>query len=253
MQDLSLIKQLLPFLPVDTILYPPKPAITQIPYRIGIEPIKYISEKKVFLQYGILEKVVLNLSVDRSRQLTDLFNDILPVYGLDVPGIFHEFIAQIAHETGGFRHYEENLNYSWQGLRKTFKKYFLSDGIAKRYHRKPASIGSRVYANRMGNGTESSGDGWQYRGGGAIQLTGKVIWTGYAAYKRKSLDDTIQLVRSSETIAIDSACWYFCIYKSLKTLAERDQFEAICRAVNGGLNGYQDRLHYYSLAKQWIV
>jgi predicted chitinase len=83
------------------------------------------------------------------------------------------FFAQTAHETGGFKAFSENLNYGAKGLRGVFGKYFPTDALAKAYERQPQKIANRVYANRMGNGDEASGDGWRYRGRGALQLTGK--------------------------------------------------------------------------------
>ena len=92
------------------------------------------------------------------------------------------FFAQTAHESGGFKAFSENLNYSAKGLRGIFGKYFPTDLSAQMYARQPERIANRVYANRMGNGPESSGDGWKYRGRGALQLTGKFSYQAFADY-----------------------------------------------------------------------
>ena len=95
------------------------------------------------------------------------------------------FFAQTAHETGGFNAFGENLNYSAKGLRGIFGKYFPTDAIAAQYERKPEKIANRVYASRMGNGPEASGDGWRYRGRGALQLTGKDNYKAFADYCKR--------------------------------------------------------------------
>jgi len=94
-------------------------------------------------------------------------------YDINTPVRQAMFLSQIAHESGNFRAVSENLNYSVNALRKVFGKYFPTDDLAALYARKPEKIANRVYANRMGNAEESSGDGWKYRGRGLIQLTGK--------------------------------------------------------------------------------
>ena len=102
----------------------------------------------------------------------DAFIRVFDEYEINTPKRQAAFIAQVAHESGQLRHVVENLNYSAQGLLKIFKKYFTSV-LAQEYARQPQRIANRVYANRMGNGPESSGDGWKHRGRGLIQLTGK--------------------------------------------------------------------------------
>ena len=92
------------------------------------------------------------------------------------------FFAQTAHESGGFKAFSENLNYGAKGLRTTFGKYFQTEGIAKNYERQPQRIANRAYANRMGNGDEASGEGFAFRGRGALQLTGKFNYQAFADY-----------------------------------------------------------------------
>ena len=100
-------------------------------------------------------------------------NTVAEYYDMnDNPARLAGFIAQCAHESGGFNAIKENLNYSAKGLMGTFKKYFANEAIAAQYQRKPEMIANRVYANRMGNGDEASGDGYRYCGRGLIQLTG---------------------------------------------------------------------------------
>jgi len=248
----------MPFLP-EWLLEPRREPVRplRIPYAVGYvppeQPAVISPPAPPFITGEQLRGVVVNLSPERAEEIATLICRIAPQYGLDNYDIFHEFLAQVAHESGGFRLKEENLNYTWQRLRAVFPKYFSSDAIAQQYHRQPARIANRVYANRMGNGPEVSGDGWAYRGGGFIQLTGAEIWRLYSRYCSIPLASLTELVRSSDDYALDSACWYFSVHAALNGLALQDEFEAITRRVNGGLNGYQDRLDYYERAKLVLV
>lgn len=154
------------------------------------------------------------------------------------------FFAQTGHETGEFKVYTENLNYSAKGLRTTFGKYFPTDALANQYARKPEQIANRVYANRMGNGPESSGDGWKYRGRGALQLTGKSNYQAFADYmKRPDIMTNPDIVATE--LAFESAMFFF----------ERNKLWSICdkgtgdaaitelsKRINGGTNGLNDRI-----------
>jgi len=162
------------------------------------------------------------------------------------------FLAQIAHESGELRYTEENLNYSEEALLRVFPKYF-SQATAKSYARNPEKIGSRVYANRMGNGDEASGDGFFYRGRGLIQITGK---NNYQAYNRYlistgmdvNLLDYPQLL-SGSTGAVKSAMWFFKTHGCLR-YAQADDLKNVTLKINGGLNGLTARKNYLLRAKK---
>jgi putative chitinase len=153
------------------------------------------------------------------------------------------FFGQTAHETGGFKAFSENLSYGAKGLMGVFKKYFPDAATAAKYERKPEAIANRVYANRMGNGPESSGDGWKYRGRGALQLTGKDNYAAFAKYcNRPDVMTNPDLV--STELAFESAMFFF----------ERNKLWSICdqgvtdaailsvsKKVNGGTHGLEDR------------
>lgn len=151
------------------------------------------------------------------------------------------FLATVWHESAGLTRTVENLNYSAQGLRKTFPRYFPTVTLANQYARKPQAIANRVYANRMGNGNEASGDGWRYRGRGLIQLTGR---SNYLAYQQSGFCNG-DLMGHAEWLAqypgaLKSAMWFW--WKNgCNELADRDDATAVCRRVNGGLNGLDDR------------
>jgi putative chitinase len=154
------------------------------------------------------------------------------------------FLAQLAHESGNFKHVSENLNYSAEALRRVFKKYFLTDELALMYARQPEKIANRVYANRMGNAEESSGDGWKYRGRGLIQLTGK---DNYAAFSLKANNNALlepDLVAQPE-LAAESAGWFWDT-NGLNKLSDTGDVRAATRRINGGFNGLADREAKYN-------
>jgi putative chitinase len=158
------------------------------------------------------------------------------------------FVAQIAHESGGFNFVSENLNYSTDGLQKIFKKYFPTPELAAQYARKPEMIANRVYASRMGNGDERSGDGFRFRGRGLIQLTGKENYTNFAKAINKSLEETVKYLETPEG-AVDSAGWFWNSRK-LNEFADKDDFVGMTKRINGGTIGLEDRKHHYQLVME---
>jgi putative chitinase len=180
----------------------------------------------------------------------DALSILLPEYDIDSPKRIAAFIAQCAHESTHrgvpFAALEENLNYSAQGLRKTFGKYFPTDELAKAYERKPEKIANRVYANRYGNGPESSGDGWTHRGQGLIQLT---FYDNYRDFG-ESLDPTLSPKEVSEYLktfegASQSACWFW-EKSNLNRFADKGDIRGMTRVINGGENGLADREKHYA-------
>ena len=164
------------------------------------------------------------------------------------------FFAQTAHETGNFSTFSENLNYSADGLIKIFAKYFPSNALALGYARKPEQIANRVYANRMGNGDEKSGEGYKYRGRGAVQLTGKDNYKAFADYiKKPEIMDTPNLV--AEDYSFDSAIYFFDKNK-LWDIADKgfseDTIKLLSKRINGGYNGLEDRLKLTNKFKLYI-
>jgi putative chitinase len=154
------------------------------------------------------------------------------------------FLSQLAHESGNFRFVVENLNYSADALRRVFGKYFTTDELANQYARQPERIANRVYASRMGNGNEASGDGWKYRGRGLIQLTGK---DNYAAFSMQADNNALvepELVAEPE-LAVDSAGWFWTTNR-LNQLADTGDVKAVTRRINGGFNGLADREAKYN-------
>jgi putative chitinase len=152
------------------------------------------------------------------------------------------FFAQTAHETGEYKLFAENLNYSAAGLQGTFGKYFPGT-LEESYARQPEKIANRVYASRMGNGDEASGDGWKYRGRGALQLTGKSNYKAFADYLGKpEIMDTPDLVAT--TYAFESAMFFFDRNK-LWSICDKGVNDAaileLTKRINGGTNGLDHR------------
>jgi putative chitinase len=160
------------------------------------------------------------------------------------------FIAQTAHESGGFNFVKENLNYSAKGLMGTFKKYFPTEALAKEYEKKPEKIANRVYANRMGNGNEASGDGWKFCGRGLIQLTGKDNYTKFSNDLGISLDETVAYLETPEG-AVSSAGWFW-DNNNLNKWCDADDFVTLTKRINGGTIGLEDRIKHYKEALHLI-
>ena len=178
-------------------------------------------------------------------------NTVAEYYEMNVnPARLAGFLAQTAHESGGYNFIKENLNYSAKGLRGTFGKYFLNDDIANQYAKKPEKIANRVYANRMKNGDESSGDGYRFCGRGLIQLTGRDNYTRFAEALDMSLEDTVRYLETPNG-AVASAGWFWDNNK-LNQFCDKDDFITLTKRINGGTIGLEDRKHHYHLALQHL-
>ncbi len=169
-------------------------------------------------------------------------NTQLATFGINTPLREAHFLAQVFHESGGFRFTVENLNYSANGLFNTFRKYFPTIALAQHFAHQSQSIANKVYADRLGNGNEASGDGFKFRGRGLIQLTGK---TNYQAFGLAAGQDFIthpELVGQAPW-ALLSAAWFW-QNNNISKLADADNVVGVTKAINGGLNGLTNRMHY---------
>ena len=196
------------------------------------------------------EDVVKEL-IPKVKNFDEWYNNLLntlPEYDIDTPKRVAAFMAQCGHESGGFTLMQENLNYSAKGLVGTFKKYFPTEAHAKPYERKPEMIANRVYANRMGNGDEASGEGWYFRGRGIIQITGKNNYTkcSQSLFESNVLVENPDLLLESE-YAIHSACWFWSAAR-LNELADIGDMKTMTKRINGGYIGLEDRIHHYNHA-----
>jgi len=176
----------------------------------------------------------------------DALNSILPEYDINTPQRVAAFLAQCAHESGGFVFLKENLNYKAASLRKVFPKYFPDDAIAAAYAGKGEMIANRVYANRMGNGDEASGDGFRYCGRGLIQLTGKDNYTFFAASIEVPVEEASEYLQTFEG-AVQSAC-FFWDQNNLNQWADKGDILTLTKRINGGTIGLEDRIKHYEHA-----
>lgn len=158
------------------------------------------------------------------------------------------FLAQAAHESAQFKLVRENLNYSAEGLLRTFPKYFKTAADAAAYARQPVKIGNRVYANRMGNGNEASGDGYKFRGRGFFQITGKENYTNCG--KDLGLDLLVTPESLERTVAATESALWFWKTKNLNRFADANDIRGMTKAINGGYNGLDERTYYYLRAKK---
>lgn len=161
------------------------------------------------------------------------------------------FLAQVGHESAGFTAVRENLNYSKDGLRKVFGKYFPTDALAAQYARQPEKIANRVYANRGGNGNEASGDGWKYRGRGAIQCTFKSTYESFG--KAMGMDlDKVPAYLETPLGAVMSAGWFWDT-RDLNALADQTRFTDMTKRINGGHHGLQARKDLWARARSVLA
>lgn len=171
---------------------------------------------------------------------------LLPDYDINTPQRIAAFVAQCAHESGNFRVLKENLNYRAVTLRKIFPRYFPDDQIAAAFAGKPEAIANRVYANRMGNGDEASGDGFRYCGRGLIQLTGKNNYQAFADSLEMHVEDVPAYLATFEGAA-QSACWFW-ETNNLNQWADRGDILTLTKRINGGTIGLEDRIKHYEHA-----
>jgi len=176
---------------------------------------------------------------------------LLPDYNIDTTQRIAAFIAQCAHESGGFMILKENLNYKAVTLRKIFGKYFVSDEMAQQYANRPdkqSAIANLVYANRMGNGSPETGDGYRYCGRGLIQLTGKDNYNWFAQSIEIPVEEAALYLETFEGAA-QSACWFW-ETNNLNQFADTGDILTLTKRINGGIIGLEDRIMHYEHALQ---
>ena len=208
---------------------------TSVPAPIAPAPIAPVGGLKLDKLKGHIPDAVIAMIPDTAAK-----------FQINTPLRLAHFLAQCGHESGGFRATQENLNYSAKGLMGIFKKYFPSEAIANQYARNPQKIASKVYANRMGNGSEASGEGYKFRGRGYIQLTGKENYTAFG--KSIGEDMTANPDKVASQYALLSAAWFFS-KNGLHRMADEGASDLvvtkITKRVNGGTIGLPDRIKHF--------
>jgi len=171
---------------------------------------------------------------------------VVDKFEINTPLRLAHFLAQCGHESGGFKAVSENLNYGAAGLQSIFKKYFTAES-AKEYERKPEKIANIVYANRMGNGNQASGEGYKFRGRGFIQLTGKDNYTSFDKVVEDDIIANPELVATKYPLL--SAAWFFHkngLHKIADEGATDDVVTKVTKRVNGGTIGLPDRIKHFN-------
>lgn len=186
-------------------------------------------------------KQIANIKdVARLTELTNAINDTLAKFEINTPLRVQHFLAQVLHESGNLSTFKENLNYSAKGLTTTFRKYFLTEEVATPYARKPDLIANKVYASRMGNGDESTGDGAKFKGRGAIQVTGRENYTQLSKTTGIDFISKPELLETTK-YALLSAGWFWS-KTGLNAFADKDDILTITKRINGGTNGLNERI-----------
>lgn len=209
-------------------------------------------EEQNMITYEQLLAINSNKNPEMCKYYIDALNKVLPEYKINTKLRLCHFLAQILHESGNLKYKSENLNYSAKALRSVFPKYFKTDEIANQYARKPEKIANRVYANRMGNGDEASGDGWLFRGRGLIQLTGHDNYKLCGASIKLNLLENPDLLINTAEASIKAACWFW-DKNNLNILADKDDIKTITKRINGGYNGIEDRESILKRAKSVLI
>lgn len=191
------------------------------------------------------ERLGKALYLTDANTLTNWHNallDSLPEDMIESPSRIAGFLAQTSHESGKYKFLTENLNYSDKGLLKTFPKYFNESNVME-YARKPEAIANRVYANRMGNGDEASGDGWRYCGRGLIQLTGKNNYQAFANSEQMNIEEVPDYL-ITYVGAVRSALWFW-NKNNLNETADAGDLLMMTKKINGGTHGLAERTAEY--------
>lgn len=175
-------------------------------------------------------------------------NSEIQEYAINTPLRIAHFISQVAYESECLKYCAENLNYSADALRINFEEYFPNTKIAEEYANNPDKIANRIYAHKMKNGNEESGDGWNYRGRGLFQLKGRDNYTKCSEAIKIDLVNKPDLLVLNVNVALAATCWFW-KNRRLNTFADQDNIKVVTRLINGGYTGLEDRKKYLLRAK----
>ena len=191
----------------------------------------------------------LSQIITNNQYVNDWFealSKLLPDYDINTVPRVAAFLAQTAHESGGYKALKENLNYRAETLMKVWPRYFPNMEIANQYAHKQEAIANRAYGGRMGNGPEASGDGFKYCGRGLIQLTGKDNYTSFAESIETPVEQIPEFLATFEG-AVQSACWFW-ENNNLNQFADSGDMLTLTKRINGGTLGLDDRIKHYNHA-----
>lgn len=202
-----------------------------------------------------LKNIATRMPAALVTEITGYINLICPDFGMN-RDVLQEFLPNVLHESDEFTRLEENLNYSAKRLVEVWPSRFPNIAAAQPYANNPRGLANKVYGGRMGN--EQRNDGWDFRGGGAIQLTGRGMYSAFARFMldrfgmKRTAVEWADLIRTSQKWSMYAACWFFSVAKDLNGLAINDEMKAIVKRINGGYNGLDDRMKYYVLCKKYL-
>lgn len=199
----------------------------------------------------VLKQAFPKMSDETAKMVVTAIRPAIAKYDLSTINRLAAFVAQTAHESGMFHYKAENLNYSAAALHKVFGKYFPTQALAESYARKPEKIANRVYANRMGNGDEASGDGWTYRGRGWLQITGFSNVSNFAFSLGKPIAEAVAYLDTDEG-GFMGAGWFW-EKNHLNDIADKNDIVTISKRINGGTNGLEERKSYYSAMQRALA
>lgn len=191
-----------------------------------------------------LAQIIPNARYGVDTWFNELY-ELLPVFGINTVARVAAFIAQTAHESGGYTALKENLNYRAETLQKLWPNRFDA-ATAAAYAGKPEAIANKVYGGRMGNGPEETGEGYKYCGRGLLQLTGKDNYSRFAQYAGVAVEDAPEYIETPRG-AVHSACWFW-YTNDLNTYADAADFTGMTKRINGGTIGLDDRIKHYNHA-----
>jgi putative chitinase len=193
----------------------------------------------------------LKLTPVKAEEWIDAINETCDRFDISTPERQACFLGQCAHESGGFSALQENLNYKQEGLCRVWPKRFPTIEDAEPYHKQPQKIANKVYASRMGNGDEGSGEGWKYRGRGLIQLTGKDNYRACGEALGVDLLANPDLVATPQYAAL-SAGWFW-DKNRLNSYADKNDMQGLTKKINGGTHGIEDRIARTQLALDTLM
>lgn len=176
-------------------------------------------------------------------------NDLLPKFEINTRNRVAAFLTHTMYDSSDYSCLRETVNYSSSVLLRLWSRYF-NEVTAKAYGNKPEAIANKIYANKMGNGPESSGDGWKYRSGGLIPLSGKQVYAAFAQFAGMDVDDAIDYIETPKG-AVHSACWYWKL-TNMNELADAEDISSMTKKITGGTIGIDDRIHNYEAIKELL-
>lgn len=192
------------------------------------------------------------VNATNAKEWVEIINSLAPAYGITTVNRMAGFLAQTGHETTDYKNLIENLNYSAKRLNEVFPKYFKNAGISTTgYANNPQALGNYVYANRMGNGSVASGDGYKFRGHGLIQLTGRSNLTNFGKTKGMTPDQAVEYAKTKQG-AVEAAMWFWKV-NNVNAACDADDIVKMTKIINGGDNGLADRKTRYTRCKAAIA